>query len=151
LGVSKPPSLAEHARALNSPLSSHSHSPNRSQIGLMAWGQAPLRRCWAKSGYRSDIDRLDSLVDPRQHRRTSGRARRSRALRLLLRRKYAPRARLVFNLDIIGICPLIGADRKRRAAIGMTRTAHYGHWMVTSIFSTASSPHERSDTRDHRK
>ena len=35
-------------------------------------------------------------------------------------------ARLVFKLDTIGICPVIGADKKRRVGDRTTRSAHYG-------------------------
>jgi hypothetical protein len=51
---------------------------------------------------------------PRQPGRPAAAHERSRALRLFSGANTRARARLVFNLDSIGLCPLIGVDQKRR-------------------------------------
>jgi hypothetical protein len=44
------------------------------------------------------------------------------------------RARLVFNLDSIGICPLIGADQNRRAGDRHDANSPKRTWSVTGFF-----------------
>ena len=77
-------------------------------------GEARMTRRWAKSRYRPDIGRSDTLstcaspADWRLRTTIACAAPSSGA-------NTRARARLVFNLDSIEICPLIEADQKRRA------------------------------------
>ena len=77
-------------------------------------GEARMTRRWAKSRYRPDRGRSDTLstcaspADWRLRTTIACAAPSSGA-------NTRVRARLVFNLDSIDICPLIEADQKRRA------------------------------------
>jgi hypothetical protein len=56
-------------------------------------------------------------------------------------------ARLVFKLGSIGICPLIGADKKRRVGDRTTRSALNGRRSVTGIHDRIGLPHHVRVTR----